>query len=70
VRSTRRYGVWAGNPKGWPEDAARCITEVSDGWHFSQCGRKRGHGPDGLYCKQHAKRVEEKLARKANDDAR
>jgi hypothetical protein len=56
----RRYGQWAGNPKGEEEDPTRCVKEVwpSDGWTPYQCPRKRGHGPDGLYCKQHAKRFE------------
>ena len=54
----RRYGQWAGCPKGRPEDPALCIEPV---WPLSayisaQCTRKRGHGPDGLYCKQHAKK--------------
>ena len=55
-KTHRVYGRWAGNPKGWPEDASRCITEVSEpgrGIHFHQCQRKRGFGPDGLHCKQH-----------------
>jgi hypothetical protein len=60
--AVRRYGVWAGNPDGNPEDVTRCIEEVwntgSAGWIPHQCSRKRGHGPDGLYCKQHAKRHE------------
>ncbi|KKM17427.1 hypothetical protein LCGC14_1675820 [marine sediment metagenome] len=25
----------------------------------SQCSRKQGHGEDGLYCKQHAKMMEQ-----------
>lgn len=55
--TTRRYGEWAGNPKGYPEDTARCIIEVAEsrGWHYHQCLRKRGYGADGLYCLQHAK---------------
>ncbi|CAB5223449.1 hypothetical protein UFOVP383_49 [uncultured Caudovirales phage] len=53
----RRYGQWGGNPKGHPEDPTRCIEEV---WPFPrQCTRKRGYGPDGLYCKQHAKQHKE-----------
>lgn len=54
----RTYGQWAGHPKGTPEDLTRCITEVwpPRGWHPYQCQRKRGHGKDGLYCKQHAKK--------------
>ncbi len=56
----RRYGEWAGNPDGVPEDTERCIEEVwpQDEWNPRQCGRKRGHGPEGCYCKQHAKRHE------------
>lgn len=51
----RIYGAWAGNPKGAPEDPAKCIEEV---WGESfrmghQCQRKRGHGKGGLYCAQH-----------------
>lgn len=53
----RRYGQWAGRSKGTREDPTKCIAEVwpSSGWIPYQCTRKRGHGPDGLYCKQHAK---------------
>src|SRR5262245_30865994 len=55
----RSYGQWAGNPKGWPEDQQRCIAEVSapSGWTFVQCSRKRGHGPSGAFCKQHANKA-------------
>lgn len=51
----RRYGRWV------PEDETRCIavTGVSLIWGTSQCQRRRGHGPDGLYCKQHAKIIEQ-----------
>ncbi len=56
----RIYGQWAGDPKGRIEDETRCVEEVmSDFMHFYQCSRKRGHGPDGLYCKQHAKKHEQ-----------
>lgn len=57
----RIYGKWAGNPKGQKEDPLRCIKEIQpqDSWHFAQCRRKRGHGPKGLYCKQHAKMLKE-----------
>jgi hypothetical protein len=50
------YGVWAGNPTGRPYDAERCAFEVfpSIGVQY-QCCRLRGHGRDGLFCKQHAK---------------
>ena len=52
----RRYGKWAGNPQGVPEDATLCIEYLFEAasWRYIQCGRKRGFGPDGLYCKEHA----------------
>lgn len=56
VSDTRRvYGQWAGNSKGVLEDQTRCIESVMDNYIGRQCGRKRGFGKDGLYCKQHAK---------------
>ena len=51
-----RYNRWSGNPKGTLYDPARCCEEVSDGGRMMtthQCNKKPGHGPDGLYCKQH-----------------
>lgn len=54
----RYYNKWAGNPKGVKEAPSRCIAEVSnDGRNvlFHQCLRKRGHGVNGLFCKQHSK---------------
>ena len=59
IHVKRRYGVWNGCPKGKPEDPTHCIEEVwlsGSSWIPYQCSRKRGHGPDGLYCKQHAKK--------------
>lgn len=57
----RIYDKWAGS-LGIPEDPKRCVAEVPDGtgWHRYQCRRKRGYGPNGEYCKQHAKKQEEK----------
>ncbi len=51
-----RYGSWAGQPRGNPPDFSLCCERVfgalgSPGGH--QCNRKRGHGPDAAYCKQH-----------------
>jgi len=59
----RRYGEWSGNPNGYPEDRRKCIEEVypEGQWHSRQCSRKRGHGPDGLYCKQHGAMEERRL---------
>lgn len=59
AETLRRYGDWAGDPKGVPEDVLRCVVEVwpqtrDAGWIPWQCQRKRGYGKDGLYCKQHA----------------
>ena len=55
----RRYSVWAGNPRGFPEDKTLCVEEVYKEFvlNASQCSRKRGHGPNGEYCKQHAKKL-------------
>ena len=56
MRESRIYGGWAGNPKGNPENKENCIEEVYGlDWYSHQCTRKRGHGKDGLYCKQHTK---------------
>ena len=53
---TRRYGKWAGCPQGTAEDATRCIESVYGGFCVPhQCTRKRGHGKDGMFCKQHGK---------------
>lgn len=53
-----RYNTWAGNPKGHKYIEGRCAEEIWSSGRGSlpyQCSRKNGHGPDGLYCKQHAK---------------
>jgi hypothetical protein len=52
-----RYAEWAGSPKGTAFDPSRCAYEMYDNFIGRQCSRKPGHGPDGLYCKQHAKRI-------------
>lgn len=56
----RWYGSWAGNPRGNREDKECCAESVADGVLFHQCRRARGHGKDGLFCKQHAKKHEER----------
>jgi hypothetical protein len=53
----RYYNQWAGNPAGERENPEQCAASVSDtgrGMLSWQCSRKRGHGKDGLLCKQHA----------------
>ena len=55
------------------EDKARCIKEVFNGYHHYQCQRKRGHGKDGLWCKQHDPeriREKERQAQQKYDDRR
>ncbi len=52
----RRYGNWG----FWEECTDHCVASVQNRWYTYQCSRhqcfhNRGHGPDGLYCKQHAK---------------
>jgi hypothetical protein len=68
----KAYGRWTGRPAGIPPDHARCCVEVSSrgsGWaSFAQCARKRGHGPDLAYCKQHVPATVE--ARKGAADAK
>lgn len=56
----RRYSKWAGNPKGVREHTLRCVETVYDAGRFltQQCSRKRGFGPGGELCKQHAKVLE------------
>ena len=56
-----RYGSWAGSPKGTKYNEDHCgyqWVHTPWNWYFVQCSRKNGHGPNGLYCKQHAKMVE------------
>jgi len=54
---SRRYGA------SWREqryDPTRCAHSVREQgrWPiFHQCTRKPGHGPAGLYCRQHAEIV-------------
>jgi len=58
----RYYGRWAGKPYGTKEDKERCVVAVWEGdFYYYQCSRKRGHGrgPNGEYCKQHARMLEE-----------
>ena len=55
IDGQRRYG----NFPTVPENPTCCVEElgrINKDWGTYQCSRKRGHGPDGLYCKQHAKK--------------
>jgi len=58
----RMYRIWAGNPKGNKENPTKCVVSVADGGRSvlsHQCRNKRGFGPNGLYCRRHAKMIEE-----------
>ena len=50
-----RYGAIL--PKGNPYSPSRCAYAVWHDMFESQCSRKSGFGPDGLYCLQHSKKV-------------
>ncbi len=56
-----RYAAWAGDPKGRAYDPQRCAQSIwTDMWdHGRQCSRKPGHGPEGLFCRQHVPKTEE-----------
>jgi hypothetical protein len=56
-----KYAEWAGNPGGYKYREGRCAYEVypRNGWIPYQCSFRNGHGPDGLYCKIHAKKLSE-----------
>jgi hypothetical protein len=51
------YGRWAGSERGVRAKPDQCATSVYPGNSFisRQCCRKRGHGPESAFCKQHAK---------------
>ena len=50
--------------KFWaPYKEGLCAWEVLSRWKEFvpyQCSRKNGYGPNGLYCKQHAKKIKDK----------
>lgn len=60
MKILRRYGCWGGNPDDVREDVSRCVVSVSrDRMGSGQCTKPRGHGPDGEYCKLHARKLSE-----------
>lgn len=58
-----RYAEWAGQPNGIAFDPARCAWEMWESRSFigHQCHQKSGKGPDGLFCRWHAKKAVERL---------
>lgn len=62
--SSKLYGITSDHPEGTPYLPNWCAEEIwfpvgSPDEDLMQCSRRNGHGPKGLYCKQHAKRYEE-----------
>lgn len=56
-------------------DYSRCcesVRQADSRWpRYHQCVRKRGHGPDGAYCKQHdpeAVKARDEASRKRSDE--
>jgi len=43
--------------------AEKCAWELYTDYGQQQCSRAPGHGPDGLYCRQHARMVERHVAK-------
>jgi len=50
-----------GRQNDTPEDPTLCVERVHGHWCWNQCSRKRGHGPDGLRCKQHANVIQKRI---------
>jgi len=51
---------------GWGFDRFKCAWAVRGYLRHQiehQCSRKPGHGPDKLYCKQHARMVDDEIMR-------
>jgi len=58
-----RYGKRSSQPQGVAYDPARCAAAVWGQWRGmieAQCQRRAGHGPDALFCKQHAEKLGER----------
>ena len=49
------YGRWTYGPHVPGHCAARVTSP--EGFWGHQCSRYSGHGPDGLFCKQHARMI-------------
>ncbi len=57
----RRYAHSECSPEGVAFDPSRCAAQEPHVYTFHQCLRSPGYGPDYLYCKRHAKMLEEFL---------
>lgn len=57
-----RYGSCSWMPRGTAYSPTRCAMEIPIGGRsvmFKQCTRKPVAGPDSLYCRMHANKLEE-----------
>lgn len=52
------YGVERDGNKGKRADYKRCCHAIRMCQDVIQCRGKNGHGPDGAYCKTHARELE------------
>lgn len=52
------YGIDRGGLKGKKADYTRCCHATKMVQDVVQCRGKSGHGPDGAYCKTHAREIE------------
>jgi len=72
MAAIRRYFESIANPEG-AEDSACCIHTrewaYTSGWAKRQCSRKRGHGPGGMYCWQHARLLKQRQSDNEAADA-
>jgi hypothetical protein len=52
------YGIEKDGDKGKRADYRRCCNAIRMTQAVIQCRGKNGHGPDGAYCKTHAREIE------------
>ena len=52
------YGAETEYSKGKKADYRRCCTAIRMAHDVIQCRGKSGYGPDGAYCKTHARELE------------
>ncbi len=60
-----KYNEWAGNPGGVSYSEEYCAYEIWQNMLTYQCSRKPQYGSDNLYCKQHARMIEDTIQKVA-----
>jgi hypothetical protein len=53
-----RYGTWYSSPYRGGRCSAPIPYRAISAKTRWQCSRRNGHGPGGLYCRQHARMIE------------